>query len=213
MTLTLSLSTSHLTADTSFKIKVLHQKNIKNYVDDVVSLAIHSATHQLRNTKFPVTSHYLWAYRKWSYHVETELPLLNIAWGGPSPLPSYALWCHCGTWVYNTQEGQLTCVCDCVCTYMCWLFEWLTNFWTSCTMLCVFMKKTSLSDFLFSVAAWLSSILATWYENLTTFINNGHSLVASERHELKGPQVAPADWETGRGQRWCCWRTEPFLSW
>ncbi len=117
----------------------------------------------MQHPKFPVISHYLWQYRKWSYHVETELPLLNTAWGGPSPLPSYALWCHCGTWVHSTQKGQLSCVFVIVFTYTCWLFEWLTNFWTSCTMLCVFMKKTSLSDFLFSVAAWLSSILAIWH--------------------------------------------------
>lgn len=93
------------------------------------------------------------------------------------------------------------------------LFEWWTNFWTSCTMLWVFMKKTSLSDFLFSVAAWLSSILAIWDGNLTTFINNGCCFIASDRHELKEPQAAPAGWETGKGQRWCCWHTEPFLSW
>lgn len=35
-----------------------------------------------------------------------------------------------------------------------------SNLCISCTMLWVFMKKTSLSDFLWRVAAWLSSMLA-----------------------------------------------------
>lgn len=35
-----------------------------------------------------------------------------------------------------------------------------THFCTNCTMLCVFMKNTSLSDFLLRVAAWLSRMFA-----------------------------------------------------
>lgn len=168
----------------------------------------------MQHPKFPVISHYWWLYRKWSYHVETELPLLNTAWGGPSPLPSYALWCHCGIWVHTAHKraSYPVCLWLCVLTHVGCLNDWLTSEPAVQCSACSWRRLL----FLTSCSAWQHDCPVYWQsdmENLTTFKNNGHSLVASERHELKGPQVAPADWETGRGQRWCCWRTEPFLSW
>lgn len=50
----------------------------------------------------------------------------------------------------------------------CWEIEYDTHFCTSWTMLCVFIKKTSLSDFLLRVAAWLSRMFAIWKQRRST---------------------------------------------
>lgn len=125
------------------------------------------------------------------HRAETAPRPSGTAWVNPSPLPSYGRGYRCdicgrdanaqsaSTWCFWILKSTLiqtkgAKIIATTALRSCSRLEYrlteidvyvVTDFWTSCTMLCVFMKKTSRSDFLFSVAAWLSRILAIWHKN------------------------------------------------